>query len=96
MTTFNHDLIQYVVHADYGQRIGIAASVTSSRKELIDNIVAGELGFANMIAVQAYNAAEGWAHDITEEIECDVAAARQRLIDAENFPVTARAMQAAE
>lgn len=88
MTTFNHDLIQYVAHNDFGARIGIAASITSSRQELIANIVAGELGFENLIAVQAFNAAEGWATDITDEIEADVEAARIAIKDAEDFPLS--------
>lgn len=96
MTTFNHDLIQYVAHNDFGARIGLAASVTSCRQELIANIVAGELGFENLVAVQAFNAAEGWAMDITLDIDCDVAVARQAIQDREDFPLSRFTQQAAE
>lgn len=90
----NLDRIMYCAFNDHG-KLGIEAIVDPSmtRAELVERIRTGDLGFDKVIRVVAFNAAEGFSLDVTEEIFEDVEDEVQRLIDAEDFPVTARAME---
>src|ERR1043165_3502254 len=93
--SLNLDHTFYVVFADHGDRVGIGETVVSDRRELIANAVAGELGYENIVAVTAFNTAEGWLIDATDDVQADIAAARPAKQDAEDFPVTARARERA-
>lgn len=87
-TPLNLDHTFYVVFNDHGGRIGIGETVVSDRRELTDNIVRGELGFENVVAVTAFNTAEGWSIDCTDDVQADVAAEKQRRQDLEDFPLS--------
>jgi len=89
----NHDRTYYVVFNDFGSRIGIGETVISDRAELIDNIIRGELGYDNITYIHAYNPIEHTADVVSDEIFAAVAREQQRRRDAEDFPVTARAME---
>lgn len=81
------DVDVYVVLQDFGH-IGRAYSETdeerSDKQTLIDNIISGE--FDRIIRVVAFNTAEGWSRDVTEDIARDVAEEayqrHEKLIDA--------------
>lgn len=83
----NLDHTFYVVFADFGAKLGIGENVVSDRRELVDNIVRGEIGFTDLLKVVAFNAAEGWSIDCTEDVEADVAAERERRQNLEDFPL---------
>lgn len=73
----NADHSVLVAHNDYGKS-GFEAVVdlSLSRKEIIANIIAGEIGFTDVFRIDEYNVAEGWARDVTAEIMAEVEAAR--------------------
>ena len=79
----NQDHSVFVAHNDSG-KLGFEAVVdlAHSRKEIVANIVAGEIGFTNVFRIDEYNVAEGWARDVTAEIMAEVEAARTREYEA--------------
>lgn len=82
----NLDHTFYVVFANCGRLL--AETVVSDRRELIDNIVRGELGFENIVAVTSFNVAEGWSIDCTDDVRADADAEKQRRQDLEDFPLS--------
>lgn len=74
----NMDHSVFVAHNDYG-KTGFEAVVdlAHSRKEIVANIISGEIGFTKVFRVDEYNVAEGWARDVTAEIMAEVEAARE-------------------
>jgi hypothetical protein len=84
----NHDRSFYVTFNDFGAKIGIGETVVSDRKELVENIRRGELGFENVVAVHSYNPVEGYAVICTDDVLADVEAEIQRLQDREDFPLS--------
>lgn len=91
----NHDRTFFVVFCDFGRKIGIGETVISDRKEMVENIRRGELGYENVVAVHEYQPVEGFATVITDDIFAEVDAEIQRLRDAEDFPLS-RHLVAAE
>jgi len=64
-----HDVTVYIVLNDFGQ-LGHAYVETdeakADEKTVLNNIISGE--YSNPIRVVAFNTAEGWSRDVTEDI----------------------------
>ena len=60
----------HIVLDDFGERFGRAYRETgeseADEKTIVENIIAGE--YSHPLRVVAFNTAEGWARDVTEEI----------------------------
>jgi hypothetical protein len=60
----------YLVLDDFGGRLGLAWRETDEAntklEALLENLLAGQ--YANPIRIVAFNTAEGWSRDVTEEI----------------------------
>jgi len=60
----------YIVLNDFGERLGHAYVETdvaeADEKTVISNILSGE--YSNPVQVVAFNTAEGWSRDVTEDI----------------------------
>ncbi|MGB8014393.1 MAG: hypothetical protein WCF80_00675 [Pseudolabrys sp.] len=69
---FSHafDVTVYIVLNYYGSRLGRAYAETgddeADEKTTIENILSGQ--YSHPIRVVAFNTAEGWARDVTEDI----------------------------
>ena len=64
------DVTVYIVLNYYGSRLGRAYAETgddeADEKTTIENILSGQ--YSHLIRVVAFNTAEGWARDVTEDI----------------------------
>ena len=64
------DITVYIVLNYYGSRLGRAYAETgddeADEKTTIENILSGQ--YSHLIRVVAFNTAEGWARDATEDI----------------------------
>jgi hypothetical protein len=64
------DITVYIVLNYYGSRLGRAYAETgddeADEKTTIENILSGQ--YSHPIRVVAFNTAEGWARDVTEDI----------------------------
>lgn len=49
----------------------------TTRADVIDNILHGQDGFTDVVAVVEFNAVEGWSRNITAEIMAEVEALRE-------------------
>ena len=60
----------YLVLDDFGSRLGPAwrevDEADTELEQLIENLLAGQ--YANPVRIIAFNTAEGWSRDVTEEI----------------------------
>jgi hypothetical protein len=60
----------HIVLDDFGERFGRAYRETgvgeADEKTVVENIIAGE--YSHPLRVVAFNTAEGWARDVTEDI----------------------------
>jgi hypothetical protein len=60
----------HIVLDDFGERFGRAYRETgvgeADEKTVVENIIAGE--YSHPLRVVAFNTAEGWARDVTDEI----------------------------
>ena len=75
------DATVHIVLDDFGGRLGRAYCETgeaeADEKTIVDNIISGE--YACPVRVVAFNTAEGWALDVTEDIARAVQAVRWLL-----------------
>jgi hypothetical protein len=88
------DVTVYIVLNYYGSRLGRAYAETgddeADEKTTIENILSGQ--YSHLIRVVAFNTAEGWARDATEDIAQAVLSKAQHerrsiLIAAQEFLV---------
>ena len=88
------DITVYIVLNYYGSRLGRAYAETgddeADEKTTIENILSGQ--YSHLIRVVAFNTAEGWARDATEDIAQAVLSKAQHerrsiLIAAQEFLV---------
>ena len=67
-----NDVTVHIVLDDFGGGFGRAYRETNEaaadQKTVIENIIAGE--YSRPLRVVAFNTAEGWARDVTEDIAC--------------------------
>lgn len=68
------DFTVFLVLDDYGPQIGRAYRETdpdeADRRTVIENLISGE--YKNPLKVTAFNEAEGWASDVSEDIAREV------------------------
>lgn len=78
----NTDRSFFIAYNDCG-KFGIEAvsDPSHTRKDVIENIRRGELGFDEVRKVFEFNPAEGWSRDVTDDIFADVDAEVQQLKD---------------
>ena len=79
----------YLVLDDFGARLGQAWRETNEedtgRATLITNLLKGE--YSNPARVVAFNTAEGWSRDVTEDIAEEL---RQRCSELDEVPESVR------
>src|ERR1700747_3111307 len=60
----------YLVLDDFGEQLGLAWRETDEAdtelEKLIENLLAGQ--YANPIRIVAFNTAEGWSRDVTDDV----------------------------
>jgi hypothetical protein len=65
-----HNVTVHIVLDDFGERFGRAYRETgegeADEKTIVGNIISGE--YSHPLRVVAFNTAEGWARDVTEDI----------------------------
>ena len=67
-----NDVTVYLVLDDFGERLGRAYGETEADENtIIENFIAGE--YSCPVRVVAFNTAEGWSRDVTEDIARAVA-----------------------
>jgi hypothetical protein len=77
MSALNLDRSIFNVFCQYRTGVEAITDPNTTRAEVIDNILHGQDGFTDVVAVVEFNAVEGWSRIITDEIFSEVDALRE-------------------
>ena len=75
--TINLDRSIFNVFCQYTAGIEAVTDPATTRAEVIDNILHGQSGFTDVVAVIEFNAAERWSRNITADVMAEVEALRE-------------------
>lgn len=75
--TINLDRSIYNVFCQYASGVEAVTDPATTRADVIDNILHGQSGFTDVVAVIEFNAAEGWSRNITADVMAEVEALRE-------------------
>jgi hypothetical protein len=75
--TINLDRSIFNVFCQYTSGVEAVTDPSLTRDEMISDILHGQSGFTDVVAVIEFNAVEGWSRNITADVMAEVEALRE-------------------